>query len=245
MGAGETPLPLTPIEKLKNKQVAFVIDDFGNNMQGTEEILSLPVPLTIAVMPFLPSSKQDAEQAHQKGKDVFVHLPMEPVKGKASWMGPGGITTKMGDAEIRERVHKAIDNIPHAVGLNNHMGSKATADERVMRIVLEVCKERGMIYLDSKTTSKSVAKKLATELGVPYLENKLFLDDIYTVSHITRQMERLCKRIDSQTDPYYIAIGHVGPPGKKTASVLSEYIPRIEKEASFVTISTLVANGAP
>ncbi|EMT53093.1 divergent polysaccharide deacetylase [Brevibacillus borstelensis AK1] len=237
--------PLKPISGPKANQVAFVIDDFGNNMEGTEEILALPVPLTVAVMPFLPSTKRDAELAHEKGHDVFVHLPMEPMKGKASWMGPGGITTKMSNEEIRKRVENAIDDVPHAIGMNNHMGSKATADERVMRIVLQVCKERGLIYLDSKTTARSVAQKIAKELGVPYLENGIFLDDVYTLSHITRQMERLCKRIDSKAGPVHIAIGHVGPPGKKTASVLSEYIPRIQKEASFVTISMLISNGMP
>jgi len=220
------------------KVVAFVIDDFGNNMSGTAEILALPVPLTVAVMPFLPSTKQDAELAHQKGHDVFVHMPMEPVKGKRSWLGPGAITTDLSDEEIRSRVQKAIDDVPHAIGMNNHMGSKVTADERIMRIIMSVVKERGLIYLDSRTTDKSVASKIATEMGVPHTENQIFLDDVYSVPHITQQMEKICKRIG--THPICVAIGHVGPPGKKTASVLRQYIPRIQKEAEFVTISKLV-----
>ncbi|TRY27468.1 divergent polysaccharide deacetylase family protein [Brevibacillus sp. LEMMJ03] len=229
--------------KAAGKKVAVVIDDFGNNMAGTDDILNLPVPLTVAVMPFLPSTKRDAEQAHQKGHDVFVHLPMEPVKGKRSWLGPGAITTDLSDEEIRDRVRKAIDDVPHAIGLNNHMGSKATADERVMRAVLGVCKERGLIYLDSRTTPRSTASRIARELGVPFLENELFLDDVYTVSHITRQMETLCRRMKDH--PVCIAIGHVGPPGKKTASVLRQYIPRIQKEATLVTVSTLLNSFTP
>ncbi len=229
--------------KAAGKKVAVVIDDFGNNMAGTDDILNLPVPLTVAVMPFLPSTKRDAEQAHRKGHDVFVHLPMEPVKGKRSWLGPGAITTDLSDEEIRDRVRKAIDDVPHAIGLNNHMGSKATADERVMRAVLGVCKERGMIYLDSRTTHRSVAARIAKELGVPFLENELFLDAVYTVSHITRQMETLCRRMKDH--PVCIAIGHVGPPGKKTASVLRRYIPRIQKEATLVTVSTLLNSFTP
>lgn len=220
------------------KQVAFVIDDFGNNMAGTSEILNMPIPLTVAVMPFLPSTKQDAELAHQKGHDVFVHLPMEPVKGKPSWLGPGAITTDLSDEEIRSRVQKAIDDVPHAIGLNNHMGSKATADERVMRVVMNVVKERGLIYLDSRTTHKSVASKLAQEMGVPHVENEIFLDDVYSVPHISKQMEKVCKRLGNH--PVCVAIGHVGAPGKKTASVLRRYIPRIQKEAEFVTISKLI-----
>ncbi|MBW5467950.1 divergent polysaccharide deacetylase family protein [Brevibacillus formosus] len=228
-----------PAEK---KVIAFVIDDFGNNMQGTEEILSMPVPLTIAVMPFLPSTKKDAELAHQKGHDVILHMPMEPMKGKRSWLGPGAITADLSDEEIRSRVEKAIDDVPHAIGMNNHMGSKITADERIMRIIMKVVKERGLIYLDSKTTDKSVAGKLAVEMGVPFAENLYFLDDIYTVPHITKQMEKICQRIGSH--PICIAIGHVGPPGKKTASVLRQYIPRIQKEAEFVTISKLIQQTA-
>lgn len=225
-----------------NKLMAFVIDDFGNNMQGTEDMLSMPVPLTVAVMPFLPSTKQDAELAHQKGHDVLVHMPMEPMKGKRSWLGPGAITADLSDEEIRNRVQKAIDDVPHAIGMNNHMGSKITADERIMRIIMKVVKERGLIYLDSKTTDKSVAAKVAAEMGVPHAVNQVFLDDTYSVQHITKQMEIVCKRIEKQ--PLCIAIGHVGPPGKKTASVLRQYIPRIQKEAEFVTISKLIQQAA-
>ncbi|MFD2370038.1 divergent polysaccharide deacetylase family protein [Brevibacillus sp. GCM10020057] len=237
--AASPPAPITPApSSAPQKAVAFVIDDFGNNMAGTQEMLALPVPLTVAVMPFMPSTKQDAELAHQRGHDVFVHMPMEPNKGKKSWLGPGAITSDLSDDEIRQRVQKAIDDVPHAIGMNNHMGSKITANEHIMRIIMEVVKERGLIYLDSKTTDKSVAGKLAAELGVPYAENQLFLDDVYSLPHISGQMEKLCKRIDSL--PVCVAIGHVGPPGKKTASVLRRYIPRIQKEARFVTVSQLV-----
>lgn len=231
-GLSPAPLPAKP------KQVAFVIDDFGNNMKGTEEMLSMPVPMTIAVMPFLPSTKKDAELAFKNGHDVIIHMPMEPLKGKASWLGPGAITTDLSDEEIRSRLHKAIDEVPHAIGMNNHMGSKATADERVMRIVMSVLKERGLFYLDSKTNHRSVAGKMAKEVGVPFIENQMFLDDSYTTEHITKQMEVACHRIDRQER--CIVIGHVGPAGKKTASILRQYIPRIKKEAEFVTISELV-----
>jgi len=234
--AAPAPNPISPAPP--KKAVAFVIDDFGNNMAGTEEILTLPVPLTVAVMPFMPSTKKDAELAHQRGHDVFVHMPMEPNKGKKSWLGPGAITADLSDEEIRQRVQKAIDDVPHAIGMNNHMGSKITANEHIMRIIMEVVKERGLIYLDSKTTDKSVAVKLAAEMGVPCAENQIFLDDVYSIPHITRQMEKICKRIG--TLPICVAIGHVGPPGKKTASVLRQYIPQIQKEATFVTISQLV-----
>lgn len=218
--------------------MAIVIDDFGNDMAGTDDILQLPIPLTIAVMPFLPTTQRDANWAKQKGHDVIVHLPMEPMKGKKSWLGPGVITTDLTDEEIRKRVKAAIEDVPHAIGINNHMGSKATADSRVMRIVLEVCKEQNLLYLDSKTTSKSVIPAIAKELGVPLIENHVFLDEIYRVSHISKQFKLLLKHLKYHHE--CIAIGHVGPPGKKTAAVLKTNIPVIQDSASFVLISDLV-----
>lgn len=233
VGTTPAPAPAVPV-----KQVAFVIDDLGNNMKGTEEILSMPVPLTIAVMPFLPSTKKDAQLAHKNGHDVIVHMPMEPFKGRASWLGPGAITSDLTDEEIKSRVNKAIDDVPHAIGMNNHMGSKVTGDERIMRAVMSVLKERGLFYLDSKTNYRSVAGKIADELGVPHLDNQLFLDDSHTAEHITNQLEKVCARLNQ--DPTCIVIGHVGPAGKKTASLLRQYIPRIQKEAEFVTVSKMI-----
>jgi polysaccharide deacetylase 2 family uncharacterized protein YibQ len=222
----------------QGNRVAIVIDDFGNDMKGTEEILHLPVKLTIAVMPFLSTTKQDAELAHELGHEVILHLPMEPVKGKRSWLGPGAITTDLSNKEIAKRVYAAIDAVPYAVGINNHMGSKVTADERVMRIILGICKERHLYYLDSKTSRKSVISKIATELSVPYLENELFFDEVYTTNHIVKQTNQLIRKIE--VDDSIIAIGHVGIAGEKTASVLKQYIPALKKKAEPVTLSTIL-----
>ncbi len=220
------------------KRVAIVIDDFGNDMTGTKEILDLPIPLTIAVMPFLPTTKRDAEWAHQKGHEVFVHLPMEPVRGKKSWLGPGAITADLSNDEVRRRVHAAIDDVPYAIGMNNHMGSKITADPRIMKVILEVCKERNLSYLDSKTTSRSVVKKIANEIEVPLIENHVFLDEVYRISHISKQLDILHRHLQDHNK--CIAIGHVGPPGLKTAAVLKEKIPFLQEEAQFVPASELL-----
>lgn len=222
----------------QGNKVAIVIDDFGNNMKGTEEILHLPVKLTIAVMPFLSTTSVDAETAHKLGHEVILHLPMEPVKGKKSWLGPGAITTDLSDKEVAKRVKAAIDAVPHVVGINNHMGSKVTADERVMRIILGICKERDLYYLDSKTSRKSVVSKIAQELEVPYLENELFFDEIYTTNHIVKQANQLIRK--TEVDNSIIAIGHVGISGEKTARVLKQYIPAIKERAEPVTLSTIL-----
>lgn len=225
------------------RQIAVIIDDFGNGMKGTEQMLDLPIKLTVAVMPFLPTTKQDAEAAHRKGHDVIVHLPMEPIRGLRSWLGPGAITTDLSDEEIRKRVEAAIAEVPHAVGMNNHMGSKATADRRVMRIVLQVCKEKGFFFLDSRTTFSTVVPKIAKELGVVTLHNDVFLDDVYSQSHVRKQIVKMKKFL--QKNDHCVVIGHVGPPGLHTSGVLKNVIPELQGSANFVPISQIVPIPVP
>ncbi|MEF3306030.1 divergent polysaccharide deacetylase family protein [Paenibacillus sp. GYB003] len=223
---------------VEGRRVAIVIDDLGNNMSGTEEVMNAPIPLTVAVMPFLATTKRDAEWAHRVGHDVIVHMPMEPLRGRKSWLGPGAITTDLSEEDIRRKVEAAIDAVPFAVGINNHMGSKATADERVMRVVLDVCKKRGLFYLDSKTNYRSVAPRVASELGVPLVQNEIFLDDVVSTSHITKQLQLIRKR--AMENKTCIAIGHVGIPGKKTTAVLHHETPALKGELRFVRLSELV-----
>lgn len=221
-----------------HKQVAIVIDDFGSNMQGTKEMFELPITFTAAVMPFLPTTKRDAEWAHRTGNEVIVHLPMEPLSGNTKWLGPGAITTDLSDAEIRRRVNAAVDDVPYAVGMNNHMGSKATADERVMRVVLEVCRERGLVYLDSKTNYRSVAGKVAREVGAKYAENHLFLDDVHTERHIAKQFKLITDYLSDHDR--CVAIGHVGARGgKRTANVLKKNAEQMKEHVDFVPVSQI------
>lgn len=221
-----------------DKKVAIIIDDFGNGQGGTEEMLSLPIKLTVAIMPFLPTSKTDAELAHKQGHDVIVHMPMEPKQGNPKWLGPGAITSNMSNEEIRKRVEDAIDNVPYAVGMNNHMGSKITGDERIMSIVLEVCRERGLFFVDSKTNYHSVVGKLAVQMGMPPVANNIFLDDRHTVSHVSKQM----KAVETWASEHQncVTIGHVGVQGKKTAEAIRQSITGMQDSVSFVGISDLV-----
>jgi hypothetical protein len=206
-------------------------------MLGTEEMLELPILLTVAVMPFLPTTKRDAETAHAKGKPVFVHMPMEPKHGNPKWLGPGAITVDLSDEEIRKRMEAAIDDVPFAEGVNNHMGSKATGDKRVMRIVLQVCKERGLVFLDSKTNYWSVAGPIARELGVKYVANEMFFDDVPSPAHVRKQVVKLKKKLE--TKEACVIIGHVGMRGKYTAGVLKESIQELQRQATFVPVREL------
>lgn len=230
--------PSLELSHQSERKLAIVIDDFGNGMDGTTEMMELPIHFTAAIMPFMPTTKQEAELLHKRGHEVIVHLPMEPMRGKPEWLGPGAIMTNLSDEEIRARVEAAIQDVPYARGMNNHMGSKATADERVMRIVLSVVKEHGMFFLDSRTTYKTVVPKLAAELGVELLSNQVFLDDVYTIQHIAKQIGITSKHLESNSS--CVVIGHVGPPGKKTAAVIRDAIPQLKRQASFVRLSEML-----
>lgn len=121
--------------------------------------------------------------------------------------------------------------------MNNHMGSKVTADERIVRLILSACKKHGLFYLDSKTNPNSVVPKIGKELGVPIIENQLFFDDVYTVNHISKQAQLLIKKI--QDKPIMVAIGHVGAPGEITSRVIETSIPKIREHADFIFLSDL------
>ncbi|CAM2949944.1 divergent polysaccharide deacetylase family protein [Paenibacillus sediminis] len=227
-----------PSNHKTNKRVAIIIDDFGNGQMGTEEMLSMPVKLTIAVMPFLPTTQRDAKIAHERGHDVIVHLPMEPKAGRPEWLGPGAITTKLSDAEIRQRVEAAIDNVPFAVGMNNHMGSKVTGDEHIMSIVLDVCKERGLFFVDSHTNYRSIVGKVAAQKGMPVLENNIFLDDVASTIHVSKQLQKIGLWLRDHDQ--CVSIGHVGLKGKYTAAALKQSIPKMQENAKFVGVTDLV-----
>ncbi|BCG58748.1 divergent polysaccharide deacetylase family protein [Paenibacillus sp. URB8-2] len=233
-----TPVPAEQTAGSGNPSVAVIIDDFGNGMRGTEEMFELPIKLTVAVMPFLSTSEADARRAHERGFDVLVHLPMEPRNGKPEWLGPGAVRSDLSDEEIRKRVEAAVDNVPYAIGINNHMGSKVTGDQRVMRTVLSVCKERGLFFVDSHTNYRSVVGQMAVQMGLPRVENHVFLDDTHTAGHVARQLQLAGKRALDQH--YCVTIGHVGLQGKETAAGIRGGIKELKNRIQFVGISDLV-----
>ncbi|GAE33514.1 divergent polysaccharide deacetylase family protein [Halalkalibacter akibai] len=176
----------------ETEQVAIIIDDFGGEVKGVDSFLTGTIPITVAVMPFMEHSTAQAEKAHEAGLEVMIHMPMEPKKGKASWLGPKAITSDLSNEEIRKRVIEAIENVPHAKGINNHMGSKIVEDERIIRVILEVCAEYGLYIVDSGTSPNSVITRLANELDIPCASRSIFLDDtLSSRQHVQKQMGSL------------------------------------------------------
>jgi uncharacterized protein len=228
-----------PIKKRTFKHVAIVIDDLGNGLKGTDQIFSIHAPLTVAIMPFLKTSKEDAIKAHQAGFEVLLHLPMEPIHGKKSWLGPGAITTDMSDQEIKDQVRKDIESIPFVAGVNNHMGSKATADPRVVKAVLEVLKEKNLFILDSRTCQNSKIPEMAKQLGIPYIKRTVFLDNKKNKSYIKKQLQFLINQV--RNSGFGVGIGHVGIQGQNTAEAIQEMLLKIKQtDLSIVPVSKLI-----
>lgn len=219
--------------------IALIIDDFGNNTDGTKEMINMGIPITAAVMPSLSFTEKDAKEAHEAGIEVIMHVPMEPINGKPEWMGPNGIICSLSDEEIKSRITQGLDQIKWAVGMNNHMGSKATQDKRVMKNVMEVAKERNLFFIDSLTSEKSVVPVISNELGVTSFSRDIFLDNVKDKKYIENQIEKLgdiaLKR------GYGIGIGHVGSQGGLvTANAIKSMYPVLEKKGiKFIYISEL------
>ncbi len=154
--------------------IAVVLDDVGYEEGALQLLATLDAPLALSVIPGTPKASEAIALAKRKGWDLMVHLPMEPEAGRAE---AGSIGVGDGDAVIRDRVVAALAAVPGAIGLNNHQGSLATADGRVVRDVLAVVKERRLFFLDSRTTPATVIGRLAREMSVPVLSRDVFLDD--------------------------------------------------------------------
>ncbi len=158
--------------------MALIVDDFGYfNNSLVRGFLSLEISLTISVIPGLRYSREICREAARDGKAVLCHLPMEPEKGSDDVGEIPIIRVAMKSKEIESVVENALESTPDVVGMNNHMGSRATADRRVMKAVMKVCRRKGLFFIDSMTTPNSVAHKVAEEAGVPSLCNDLFIDN--------------------------------------------------------------------
>ena len=185
-------------------RLAVVIDDCGSDMDVLAAYNAVPVDLTYAVMPFKAHTIDSAESGYNAGRKIIVHLPMEPLNVPSS--EEIFLSSDMGDSKITATTNELIDQVPYAVGINNHQGSKATADGRLMKDVMSVLKKRGLVFLDSRTSTESVGAQTAAAMGVPTTRNNLFLDNdpsVPAVKERLRQAARIAKKNGSA-----VAIGH-------------------------------------
>lgn len=219
--------------------IALIIDDFGNHGDGTVAMLNLDIPLTVAVIPFMPHSQNDAQMAHSAGMEVIMHVPLEAIHGKPEWLGPRGITCDLSDEEIKSCINDGLTELQRVTGMNNHMGSKATQDKRVMKAILEVAKQKDLFFVDSKTTPDSVVPEIAHSLDVPCFTRDIFLDNSKTQADIEKQLLKLGDI--ALKNGFAIGIGHVGiEGGAVTAAAIRSMVPALEEKGiRFVYMSEL------
>jgi polysaccharide deacetylase 2 family uncharacterized protein YibQ len=188
--------------------LAVVIDDAGYSLKELQEFLDLPGPLTVAVLPNLPHSTEAARLVAAAGKDLILHCPMEPVGGENP--GPGALYTWQAPAEVESLLAKAFASVPGAIGMNNHMGSRATADPSLMATVLGYLQRNGLFYLDSRTTAETVGPRIAGELGVPFLERDVFVDVDTAPADVSAAFAKGIEEASSRGTA--VVIGHVQNP---------------------------------
>lgn len=233
--------PITVFNNISaSPKLAIVIDDFGETREGVKEMMSIERHLTFAVMPFLTHSTEDSTTAAEKGYEVIIHLPMEPEKGKLSWLGPRPILDSSPSEEIQKIVEDSIKSVPTAVGANIHMGSKASSNERVVTSVLEIIQAHKLYFLDSRTSPKRVPLKIASQKGIPCFENNFFLDSTQSKEQIKNNIKKASAY--ALKNGKAIAIGHVGAEGGKvTALAIKEMLPELEeKGVQLVYLSELL-----
>ncbi|MCO4800279.1 MAG: divergent polysaccharide deacetylase family protein [Colwelliaceae bacterium] len=214
-------------------KVAIIIDDIGYRKTDNAS-LNLPGAITYAILPHTPFGKKLAIKANAKHKDVILHIPMESENGKK--LGPGALTTEMDEISIRNSLTDSFAEIPFAIGINNHMGSKLTKLYSPMAWTMRFLKDNDLIFIDSVTTENSKARKLARHFGVPNLSRHLFLDNELNQTYISGQFAQLIRQAVKYKR--VVAIAHPHP---ETIEALSYLIPQLaEHDIQLVGISELL-----
>ncbi len=221
-------------------RMAIILDDWGTNYGLVKQAVEIHRPLTLSILPHLKHSKKIAEEAHQNGLGVMLHLPMEPKIAREK-MEPHTILTTTPDLEVVRTLEEALAGIPYAEGVNNHTGSKATCDRRVMRLVLSRLKERGLFFVDSFVTAETVGPEVAGALGVNFAKRDSFIDNVNTREAIRKQL-REATRIALKKGEV-VVIGH---DRKVTLAAIKDEVPQIEKQGvRLVLVRELVKKAAP
>jgi polysaccharide deacetylase 2 family uncharacterized protein YibQ len=216
-------------------RLAIIIDDMGYDRSTADAVIALPFRLTVSVLPHLPISSEIAEEAHTRGDQVLLHLPMESDAATAK-SEEIELRVGMSAAQVSSAVSGMLETVPHVVGVNNHQGSRATSDPALMQALMPLLRERGLFFIDSRTDAKTVAYDTAKLDGVRAASRKVFLDDVATRGAIIAQL-RLAAR-DAQRDGFTIAIGH---PRSETIAALAEEVPKLETSGvKFVFASDVV-----
>ncbi len=233
--AGAKGKPATARRKGK---LCIVIDDVGHNTFQLEPFLALPIPLTFAILPGLQYTAKAGEMIAKAGKSLILHQPMEAEDGENP--GPGAIYSGMETGEVISILEKNFREVPHAFGMNNHMGSKVTKDKRIMFAVLSYMKEKKLLFLDSLTTAESSVAEIAPLIGLSYARRDVFLDNEKDKEAVVKEFNRGLNIAGSKGKA--ILIGHVW--SKELYEVIvATYTELIAHGYDFVSLEDVMREG--
>jgi polysaccharide deacetylase 2 family uncharacterized protein YibQ len=215
-------------------KLAIVIDDLGLSPARTRQAIALPAPLTLALLSYGRELSSLSDAARARGHELLVHVPMQPKD--TTWdAGENVLASSLSAGERARRLEWALSRFDGYVGINNHMGSAFTEDEAGMRAVLTTLRERGLMFLDSRTTPISAAPALAKRLGVPFAQRDVFLDNVKDPAAIAANLDQAAAV--ARTHGQAVAIGHPYP---STLKVLADWLPKArDKGVTVVPLSAL------
>jgi len=225
-----------PPRVLRKNKAAIIIDDMGYNLAALRKIISMKKPLTVSILPLSPYARETALNAHENDLEVMLHLPLESVNSQEMNSTDGFILSEMSEEEAKRILEENLSKVPYAMGVNNHMGSKITTDAFHMHIILERIKERNLFFVDSLTTKKSIAFRLAQEMEIPSASREIFLDSVRDENYIEKKLLEFFQRAQEKNNS--IAICH---PFDETLKVLEKNIHLAEKHnLELVHVSQIV-----
>lgn len=214
-------------------KLAIVIDDVGYRPAEENKVLQMPQAISVAVLPNAPHAREMATKAHQSGHEVLIHLPMAPMSKQP--LEKDTLTPEMSSEEVARIMRNAVNNVPYAVGLNNHMGSRMTSSLPGMQRVMQALNHYNLYFLDSMTIASSQAVPAAQGTQVKVLKRRVFLDDSQDINAIRQQFSQAVRL--AQRDGYAIAIGHPHP---NTVRVLQQMLPSLPADITLVRPSQLL-----
>lgn len=216
-------------------KLAIVIDDVGYHSKEDAAIFAMPREISVAIIPAAPYARARNQEAKSQGRDILIHMPMQPVS--AVKIEDGGLHLGMSEAQVNDRVNTAKNIVRDAIGMNNHMGSAATADPQLMTYLMIALQEKHLFFLDSRTIGKSVAGKIAKEQGVRSLDRHIFLDDSNEFADVQRQFKAAIHYARKHGSA--IAIGH---PRANTIAVLQAGLNNLPEDIQLVGMGNLWRN---
>ncbi len=228
------PSPPPAAESASAPRIAIVIDDLGRSLDDITTLRQLGIPITYAVLPFESQTAAVVAELRSRGEEILCHLPMEAKGGNNP--GPGALLSSMDRAELEVATRRALNAVPGAVGVNNHMGSSIASDPQAIETVMSVVAESRLYFLDSRTSVDTLGYATARRLGLPAGERQVFLDTEITPEAVEAQFDRLLKL--AQQRGQAIAIGH---PHAVTLDVLTRRVPEARAQGiQFVLASALL-----